>query len=269
MIGGVARAFVRRGLQEALSFRAFFAFRLVALALSLGSFYFLSRFIDAGRSPLLARYGGNYLSFGLVGMILLNLQYTAVSAYPRSIREAQVAGTLEAMLATPTPGWMVLICAPLYQFLSSFLWAAIYLVAGGLFFEVRFSAVNVLSVSVAVPLCILAFASLGFYGAALTMLLRRSDPISFSLGGLSALLGGVLYPSAVLPGWLQVAGKLLPITHSLEMIRRAVFLGASVRELAPSLFGLGLFCALFLPTGLLFFSWTLKRARRDGSLTHF
>jgi len=266
---GVARAFLRRGLQEALSYRMAFGLRLVTMAFSLTSFFFLSRFIDASRSPYLERYGGDYLSFGLVGMILLNLQYTAVSAYPRSIREAQLQGTMEAMLATPTPGWLVLLCAPLYQFTASFLWAGSYLLVGGLIFGVRFGHANLASLALAVPLCIVAFASLGFFAAAITMLMRRSDPISFSLSGLSALLGGVLYPTAVLPGWLQAVGKALPITHALELIRRAAFGGASVTELAPALAGLAAFCAIFAPLGLLTFGWTLKRARRDGSLTHF
>lgn len=269
MIGRVAWAFLRRGLQEALSYRAAFALRLLAVGLSLVSFSFFARFIDSGRSPLLASYGGDYLSFGLVGIILLNLQYTAVSAYPRAIRDAQVAGTLEAMLASPTPGWLILLCAPLYEFAASFLWTGVYLAAGALVFKVRFDHANLAALAVAATLCIAAFASLGFFAAAFTMLLRRSDPISFSLGGLSALVGGVLYPTAVLPSWLRSAGKALPITHALEMIRRAAFTGASVAELAPSLVGLTLFCAISVPLGLVAFGWTVRRARHDGSLTHF
>jgi ABC-2 type transport system permease protein len=265
----VARAFFRRGLQEALSYRTAFLLRLLAVAFSLASFFFLARFINMGRTPLLERYGGDYLSFGLVGMVLLSLQHTAVSAYPQSIRAAQVAGTLEAMLATPTPSWLVLVCSPLYRFVAAFLWAAVYLVVGGVFFGVRFGQANVASVCLAVPLTVVAFASLGFFGAALTMVLRRTDPISPALGGISALLGGVLYPTDVLPGGLKLAGQLLPITHALEMIRRAVFAGASVPEIGPSLLGLGCFCAVSVPAGLLAFGWSLRRARRDGSLTHY
>jgi ABC-2 type transport system permease protein len=265
----VARAFFHRGLQEALSYRAAFGLRLFAAGFTLAAFYFLARFINMGHSPLLARYGGDYLSFGLVGMVLLTLQHTAVSAYPQSIRAAQVAGTLEAMLATPAPAWLVLVCSPLYRFASAFVWAAIYLLAAGLLFGVRFENASLPALAVAVPLTIVAFASLGFFGAALTMLLRRTDPISPVLSGISSLLGGVLYPTSVLPGWLQTLGRLLPITHALEMIRRAVFAGATLAELGPSLAGLALLCAVTVPAGLVFFGWTLGRTRRDGSLTHF
>lgn len=265
----VAAAFFRRGLQEALSYRAAFGMRLLTAGLSLTAFYFFARFVDMGRSPLLAPYGGDYLGFALVGLVLINLQHTAMSAYPEAIRQAQLTGTLEAMLATPTPSWLVLLCAPLYTFATSALWAVIYLVAGVLVFGVRFGPVNWTTLALAAPLSLLAFASLGFIGAALTMVVRRNAPLSALMGGASALLGGVLYPTGVLPGWLQTAAQALPITHALELVRRAVFTNAGLDQLGPSLLGLALFCAVCAPAGLVCFAWSLRRARRDGSLTHF
>jgi len=265
----VARAFFRRGLQEALSYRAAFVMQLFTGALSLASFFFLASFIDLGRSPLLAQYGGDYLSFGLVGMVLLNLQFTAVSVYPTTIRQAQVAGTLEAMLATPTPAWLVLVCAPLYRFSTAFFWGVLLIVAGGLFFGLRFDNANAASIALTLPLCVLAFASLGFFGAAATMVLRRPDPISYVLGAVSTLVGGVFYPTQILPAWLQSAGKALPITHALELVRRATFANASIEELGAPLVGLALFCVVSVPLGLAAFAWSIRRARRDGSLTHF
>lgn len=269
MILTVARAFVRRGFQEAISYRAAFGLRLLTAAFSLASFFFLSRFVGTTGSPLLARYGGDYFSFGLVGVVMLNLQHTAVSAYPRTIRAAQVAGTLEAMLATPTPAWLVLICSPLYRFAGAFLLAALYLVGAGLLLGVQFEAANLPSILVTVPLCVLAFASIGFFGAAMTMLLRRNDVLSPLLMGVTALLGGVMYPTSVLPDWLETAGRALPLTHALELVRMAALRGASLSELAGPLLGLGLFCTVSVPLGLATFGWTLARTRRDGSLTHF
>ncbi len=265
----VAWAFFLRGLQEALSYRVAFALRLLAAVFSLTSFFFFARFIDAAPSPYLQPYGGDYLSFGLMGLIILNLQHTAVSAYSSQIRTAQLAGTLEAMLATPTPGWLILICAPLYQFFSAFLWAVLYLTIGGLIFGVSFNEANLVSLALILPLSLIAFAALGFLGAALTMLLRRTDPLTFALGSLSALLGGVLYPTQVLPAWLADLSKALPITYTLELVRRATFTNAGLQELATPLGSLSLFCVVSVPLGLWSFAWALRRARQDGSLTHF
>ena len=264
-----AAAFFRRGMLEALSYRAAFALKALTAALSLGTFFYLARFIDLGNSPLLAAYGVDYLGFGLVGLVMLNLQHVAVSACPQGIREAQLTGTLEAMLATPTPPWLVLLGAPLYRFVTAFGWAIFYLLVGGILFGVRFGPVCWSSLLLALPLSVVSFASLGFLAASLTMVLRRSDPISYFLGGLSALVGGAFYPNAVLPAWLQLAARLLPITHTLEVVRRATFTAAAPSDLAGELLGLTAFCAVAAPVGLYAFSRAVRRARVDGSLTHF
>jgi ABC-2 type transport system permease protein len=265
----VARAFFLRGLRETLSYRVASLLRLLATALSLASFFYLARFINLGASPHLARYGGDYLAFGLFGIVLLGLQHGVVAAYPRSIREAQLAGTLEAMLATPTPPWMVLLFSPLFELASSLVWGGLYLLVGSLVLGADLSRANAAGLAAAVPLVLLAFASLGAFAASFTMLFRRGDPISTFLSGLSALLGGALYPTAVLPRSLLLVGKLLPLTHALEAIRRAALAGAGPSALVSPLASLALFVLVLGPLGLLAFALALSRARKDGSLSQY
>jgi ABC-2 type transport system permease protein len=73
----------------------------------------------------------------------------------------------------------------------------------------------------------------------------------------------------VLPPWLQSAGRLLPLTHALEALRLALLTGAGPAALAPSLGALALFACLLTPAGLGLFVYALRRARVDGSLTHY
>ncbi len=265
----VAGAFFMRDLREDLSYRGAFILGLGASVVSLATLHFFSRFIDAGRVSGLSAYGGGYLPFALFGMVLLSLQHTAASAYPRQIRAAQLAGTLEATLATPTPSWMVLLCSPVYRFFRALLAAFFQCFLAWALFGVSFAGANVLALFVAIPLSLVAFSSLGFFAATTTMILRRSDPIGLFVGGLSTLAGGVVYPRAVLPSWLHFLGQLLPITHALELLRRAAFGSASLGDLTSPLLGLGLFAGILAPLGLFTFAWAVRRARRDGSLGHY
>ena len=73
----------------------------------------------------------------------------------------------------------------------------------------------------------------------------------------------------VLPGWLRAAGRLLPLTHALEALRLALLSGAPLRALYPSLVALGLFAGVLTPAGVVLFVYALRRARVDGSLTHY
>jgi len=269
MLGTVAWAFIRRGGQEAVSYRAAFLLRLVGLATTLAAMFFFSRFVDGQGVALPLRYGGGYLAFGLVGLVLLNLQHAVVAAYPTTIRAAQLAGTLEAMLATPTPSWIVLLCAPLYGILAAFGGALGMLVLGALILRTGPTSAGWPLLAAGLILAPIAFAALGFFSATLTMLLRRSDPLSFFVGGASALAGGVFYPTGVLPGWLRAIGGLLPITHALELVRCAAFGRVDGQGAMRALLNLALAGAIAAPLGLASFVWAVRRARRDGSLSHY
>jgi len=52
-------------------------------------------------------------------------------------------------------------------------------------------------------------------------------------------------------------------------MRLALLQGAGFDQLRRDLLALGLFCVVLLPLGLFAFSWAVRLARRDGSLTHY
>lgn len=83
------------------------------------------------------------------------------------------------------------------------------------------------------------------------------------------LLGGVMYPVAVLPSYLQKLSYLLPITHALRGARAAVLHGASVGQLLPEISALAGFCVVAVPGSLLAFALGMRRARVTGTLSHF
>jgi ABC-2 type transport system permease protein len=265
----VAGAFLRRDLTEAASYRLAFLLRLFGFLLGLLTVYFTARFINLTRNPLLAPYGGDYFSFGLVGLIFVDFQYVAIGAFATRIRMAQTQGTLEAILATPTPLPVVLAAAPIYDFAAAALRAGVYLVTGALLFGLRLHQANLLALVVTAILSLGTFVALGLCAGAFTLLLRRGDPINLLLGGASMLLGGVWYPTQALPGWLARCGDLLPLTHGLEATRRALLTGATVTDLVRPLGWLAALCLVFAPAGLLLFAFALRRARQDGSLTHY
>jgi ABC-2 type transport system permease protein len=233
------------------------------------SLIFFSRFVASAANPHLARYGGNYLAFSVVGLLVAELQHVGLSGLAQRIRTAQVMGVLEAELSTPAPPWMVLGVAPIYEFGTAAIRSVVYLVAASRLLGVRFQNVNFASVAVAVPLVLAAFGGLGLFTAATTMLVRRINPLAAVLGALSMLLSGVIYPVSILPPWLQSISRMLPMTHALEALRGALLAGAAPGALRSYLLALAVFAVILIPAGLGAFIYSLRRARLDGSLTHY
>jgi ABC-2 type transport system permease protein len=267
--GRALRAFARRELAAMSGYRAAFATRIVTFLLAVVGTVYFSRFVSATANPHMAAYGGNYLGFLAIGFLATELQTVGLNGLARRIRTAQMMGTLEAELATPAPAWMVLGTAPVYEFGTSAIGSAVYLWAATWLIGLELPRTNVLTVIVAVPLVLAAFIGLGLLTAGATMLVRRTNPVAMIFGSLSFFLSGVVYPVSVLPGWLRALGHFLPLTHVLVVLRGAFLTGASPAAVSGSLAALAIFAAVLIPVGTASFAYALRRARVDGSLTHY
>jgi ABC-2 type transport system permease protein len=96
---------------------------------------------------------------------------------------------------------------------------------------------------------------------------RRRFPDGVRLG-ISGLVGGMMYPVAVLPGPLRFLARLIPVTYSLEGMRAALLAGAGWAVLWPSLVALLIFAAILIPVSIAVFGWALRRTKITGTLTH-
>jgi ABC-2 type transport system permease protein len=267
--GRVVVAFARRELSALGGYRAGFLFRVFGFLSVVASLYFLSRFVGAAANPHLAGYAGNYIGFVVIGALATDFQQVGVSGLAQRIRMAQMMGTLEAEIATPAPPWMVLGAQPLYEFAIAVLRSTAYLTGAWLLLGLDLSRANWLSVGLSAPLIVAAFSGLGLLAAGATMLVRRMNPVSMVIGSLSLFLSGVMYPVSVLPEGLRIAGALLPLTHALAVLRGALLIGTPPSELGSSLASLALFAAVLAPVGAGVFAYALRRARADGSLSHY
>jgi len=267
--GRVVRAFVGREMAALGGYRAAFIMRVLGVVLAVASMVFMARFVGAAANPFLVGYGGNYLGFMVLGLLAAEFQQVGVAGLSERIRTAQLMGTLEAEIATPAPAWIVLGVPPVYEFGIAALRSAAYLVGAALVLGLDLGRANWFTVLLAVPLVIAAFSGLGLLAAGTTMLVRRMNPVALIIASLSFFLSGVLYPVSVLPAWLRAIAWLLPLTHALEVLRGAVLVGAAPAALAHSFVALIIFAGVLGPIGAGVFAYALRRARVDGSLSHY
>jgi ABC-type polysaccharide/polyol phosphate export permease len=265
----VLLGFVRRELSAVGDYRTALILRLFGFVLVVGSLLFLSRFVGAAANPHLTKYGGNYLGFAAIGFLAAEFQQVGVSGLAQRIRMSQIMGTLEAEVATPAAPWMVLGAPPIYEFAAALLRSAVYLTGATVLLGLDLSFANWLTVAISVPLIGCAFAGLGLLAAGTTMLVRRINPVAMIISSLSFFLSGVMYPVSVLPSSLRALGQLLPLTHALEVLRGGLLVGAGPASVGESMFALFLFAVVLAPTGAGVFAYALKRARADGSLSHY
>jgi ABC-2 type transport system permease protein len=258
-------AFLKRDLLIEASYRFNFLLTLVGILFSASIFYFLGKIVPA---EAVKGSADDYFSFALLGMAFAVYLRTGLGSFAESLREEQMMGTLEAMLATPTSLSTIVISCSLWRFLLSSVNVIAYLLVGAAL-GISFAGLNLPAALILLLLTVTAYSALGILSASLIMVFKRGDPINFVVSNLSLLLGGVYFPVSLLPGWLRFFSRLLPITYSLEGMRGALLQGKGITELRGDILALLAISAVLLPLSLLLFRAAVNHARRAGTLVKY
>jgi ABC-2 type transport system permease protein len=262
-------AFLKKDLLVTLSYRFNLLLTLLGIFLSVAMFYFISKTFSGALSPYLARYGGDYFPYVLIGIAVSNFVTVGLSALSQQARSAQVEGTLEALLSTPTSIYTVLIGNSLWSFITALGSAVALIVAGFLLIHFEVSLVRAAAAVAVLLLTFFAFLMIGMLSASFVIIFKRGDPIGYIFGWSSFLLGGILFPVEVLPGPLSFLSRFLPITYATEAIRELLLARASFQSVLPLVLDLLLFTVVLGPVSVLFFRYAVHRARKDGNLVQY
>ncbi len=262
-------AFLKRDFLSEASYPVSFGLQVLGIFFSVGVFYFIAQMLGPNVSPLLQSYGGDYFAFVLIGIAFANYFGVGLASFAGSLRQAQTTGTLEAMLTTPCRISAVIVSSSMWDYVLTTVRVLVYLGLGSLFLGVNLEKSNYAGALLVLILTITTFGSVGIIAASFIMVLKRGDPVTWVFSAFSNLVGGVYYPLSVLPGWLQSLAGLLPITYALHAMRLALLTGEPLKGLLPDLVILAIFSIVLMPVSLLAFRIAVRRARIDGSLTHY
>lgn len=257
------RAFVNRDLAIAASYRFNVVLQAISACLLIALLYFVAKLVRA--EGQLGEFGG-YFPFAVVGLASLAILDSAYASVAAGLRAEQGVGTLEELLLSPTGPAQLLAGGAAFNFARACLTALLYFAAATAIHG-WFLHGNALLAAAIVALGAADSVCLGVVSASFAIVFKRGDPLQFLLRGSALLLGGVLFPLSALPGWLQAASRVLPVTWTLEAARKVALQGAGLREVGGALLFLGLFLVVSLPASLYCLRRAVARAMRDGSLS--
>jgi len=270
LVGGLAKAagFVRKDMAIAISYKFQFIFQSSQVFFSVAVIYFIGKMLgDSGGSPLLKAYGADYFSFALVGLAVASYLKAGLVTITNDIGQIMNQGTLEAMCATPMGYKWLLLCTALWPFIFETVRVTFYFLVGMVIFGMRFHGANWLGAVVTMIVTIPIFLMLGMISCSILVLVKRGDPVNWIFSSVSSLLAGTMFPITVLPNWLRAVALCLPLTHSLEAVRKCLLMGASVRQIYHHLVALLLFMVVLLPTTVLVNNICMKKAKRRGAFS--
>jgi ABC-2 type transport system permease protein len=264
----VVAAFLRRDFREALTYKFSFLSSVTGILLSSATFYFVAKLVPAG-VPSLGPFGGDYFSFAVVGVAFAGLLGMFQEGLAAVVRSAQLSGTLEALLVTPAGVPTILFGSSLYSLVFQVFRTVLHLGVALAFFGLTLGRVNGAGVLAVGVLTILCFLSVGVLSASFILVYKTGNPFSWVLGSVSGVLGGVVFPVALLPPWIRWVSSLLPVTYALDGMRKSLLASASFAEVLPDVAALAAFDALLLPLSVVAFRLAVRKAKKDGTLSHY
>jgi ABC-2 type transport system permease protein len=247
-------ALARRDLIIEFSYHFQLVMGLVAIVISVLTFYFIGQLV--GDAQQLAGYAGGYFEFALIGLVLMAYSQVTVTSFGRSIEAAQAVGTLEILLATGTPLATLMAGTLLVPLLLASIQVFAYVALGWILVGFTLPLEGLGIIAILLLLTLGTFAAVGIGSAAVIVLTKRGDPFSTLVLQATNLLAGAVFPVAVLPEWLQVASRAVPAFYGLRGIREIALAGGGLSDVAIDLVVLVGFNAVLLPLSL----WALGRA---------
>jgi ABC-2 type transport system permease protein len=262
-------AFARRDMLVAWSYRATFISDVVALFLQALLFYFVNLLVDERRLP---EFGGSpvtYMEYVTVGIALAAFIQIGLGRVSAALRQEQMIGTLESLLATPTSPATIQLGSVLYDLLYVPIRTGLFLVLIAVGFELDFNVAGIPPAALVILFFVPFVWGLGLVSAAATMTFRGgSAGVGFGLT-IMTLGSGAFFPLSLLPGWVESLTSVNPMAIAIEGMREPLLGVVDWSETLYSIAVLVPFSAASLAIGVFAFRAALRRERRRGTIGHY
>jgi ABC-2 type transport system permease protein len=261
----VLLALAARDYRLARSYRVAFALDLVLGIVSLAIFFFISRSLG-DPSPASLGEAPTYFAFAAVGIaVTVVMEASAISLSTR-LREEQMTGTLEALVAQPLTVPELAFGLTAYSFVFATLRAGLYVLAAGLLLDLDLSQTNWPAFVLMLLVTGVALTAIGILLGGVVLLVKRARALPGLVTLVLGLLGGAYFPISALPEPLETVAKVVPTRFAFDGLRAAVFGGGGW---VTDLLALAAFSAIALPLAVYALAFALRLSRSRGSLAQF
>jgi ABC-2 type transport system permease protein len=263
-----ALALIRVSFLTAASYRLAMFVSVAGLALQIVPTYYIGHTLDPFLAPAIKGEGSDYFGFLVMGTVAYLLLAAAVDALPRALEKGIATGTLELIFSTPSSVPSLLIGLAGYELLWTTARAIIVLGAAAAFgFHAHWSRFPEAALILAI--IVVTYFGMGLVAGAMIIAYRRTASLQTIVILGSAMLGGVTYPTKLVPSWIGRFSDVIPMTYGLRAVRRITIDDWPLRAVLADVGTLVLFCVTFLAIGSLAMTHALRRARAEGTLSQY
>ncbi len=258
-------AFGRREFLETLTYRMALFWDIVGLAFQAVTFFFISKLVNPAALPTYGDSQVTYIEFVAVGIPVSMFVTLALLRAASAFREAQLAGTLEVLLMTPTAPTTIQLGLVFYDLIYMPLRTAVFFAVLVFALDVRFDAAGVLPATVVLLLFVPFVWGLGIVLSAATITFKQGG--AGFLGSILVLTSGAYFPVTLFSaGLFAKIAELNPMTVTIDALRDLLLGGSGWSEVGEAATVLVPAAAVTLALGIVAFRLAARRERRRGTI---
>lgn len=263
-MGRAFLAVMRRDFHVFLSYRTRVVSQALTAVFSLTLFYYVSRLVHVTgfASP------ASYFGFVVVGIALVSVLYSCFSI-AEIVRQELVAGTFERLLLSPFGAVRSVIALSMFPLLYAFVMAAVTLGVGCAVFGLQLHWSTVPLSIPAMGLALLAFLPFGLLFASIAVATKQGNVGTSWVIALISIVGGLYFPIALLPHWVQTAAQLQPFTPATEMLRHLLVDSPQTTSTVTAVVKLLGFAAVLLPASVFALHRAIRFGQRRGTIIEY
>jgi ABC-2 type transport system permease protein len=239
---------------------------------TIGVWYFVGRFLSSGANEAVRTYGGNYVGYVLLGVLLNQVALAALDGPFQIISEAFWDKRLETYRLAVHGIWSNILGRVSWQVLFATTLQVVAFILLLVFGEISVDTnVNIWLLGLVYFLLIGSNLGLGLAGASLFFLLEvksGQDPITWAYRYLVMLVSGLYVPLTLLPDWLNSISTFLPQTSAFSASRALLLTGAAWSSplVSGSILSLALGTLISVGIGVSLLNFSLRRAERKAGI---
>jgi ABC-type multidrug transport system permease subunit len=255
---------VRRDAIVFLTYRSQVLTMIVGTLFQLTIFYFIAQLLHARTFATSTAY----FAFVVVGMAIMQSLVTTLGLTPAQVRQELVAGTMERFLVSPFGAGSGIVAMMVFPTLWSLVMGTILLALAAVVFGLPLVATAPLAIPIAL-LGSLAFMPFTLALVAVVVVFKQATAgTQFLISGI-AIVGGLYFPSGLLPGWLRWTSQAQPFTPAADLLRHLLVGSALRASLAADLGKLIGFGIVLFPLALLALRRAIRFGQRRGTIIEY
>ncbi|MHA2283534.1 MAG: ABC transporter permease [Promethearchaeota archaeon] len=265
----IALAFIKKDVLTMMSYRFDFFVQIATYIFSVCVLYYIGRLVDNADLPFLKVYGGSYFGFIVIGLCYHKFAGVSINTFFGNIRDGQLTGTLEIILASPTRLFTFLLSASLWSYIYTTIRVSLYFLVGSFVFELELGNVNLFAAIIVFIVSMICLIGIGITIASVVLVVKRGEGALKLALGISGILSGLLFPTDILPPLLQKISHFLPLTYSYRGLRLSILEGHSIAQLQGDVIALLGFAIVFMIISMIVFPLAINVAKIEGSLAQY